>query len=242
VTACAIMQPTYLPWAGFFNLIAASDVFVVLDDVQFRRASWHSRNRIVLGDSVNYLTVPVERSGLHTKLSEARVNYNRDWRRSHEGQLVQAYKHRPGGALVMEVVRSVFRTRPERLLDLNLGIIEAFCSLLNIQTQWMMASDLGVKGQRSSRLISICVEVGAQNYLSPAGSARYLEEDGFINGGDVLLHLQDFEPREYDQGHGGPFIPSMSIVDIVANIGPESAAEYVSRPSFPSYEGGKKWQ
>jgi hypothetical protein len=235
MTACAIMQPSYMPWPGYFNLMATADVFVVLDDAQFQRSSWHCRNQIIVGGVATFLTVPVLRTGIDTKLCDAQINYRRDWRKSHAGQIRQAYSRTPGGALIVDALESVWLSRPDRLIDLNLAIIDTLVDVLRIDTPRVLASRLGVTGERSERLLGICEHLGVEDYLSPAGSAEYLEADGFALAGTVALHLQNFVPEPYLQRETETFIPYMSIVDVIANIGPDLAADYIRQPAFPHY-------
>ncbi len=235
MSACAVMQPTYLPWSGWFNLMATADVFVFLDDAQFQRSSWHCRNQIVLGGAAHFLTVPVLRSGLETRIRDAEIDYGRDWRKSHEGQVRQAYGRAPWGRLVIERLTAAWAARPARLLELNLSVITGLAELLDIRTPTRLASELDVVGERSERLLTICERLGAAHYLSPAGSAGYLEADGFASSGRVALHLQHFVPEPYRQRGVPDFVPYMSVVDVIAHLGPEAASVYVRRPSFPSY-------
>lgn len=217
--------------------MVTADVFVALDNVQFRRSSWQSRNQIVLNGTVKFLSVPVMRTGLNTKLSDAEICYDRDWRRSHCGQMRQAYGTLPGSECILEMFEAVLQQRPARLLDLNLLLIQSLAEILEIQTEVVWASGLGALGSRSERLIQLCDKVEARHYLSPAGSEQYLVEDGFLNQDLVKLHLQRFTPSPYPQRGGQDFFPYMSVVDVIANLGAGAAAEYVRRPSFPSYEG-----
>ena len=229
------MQPTYLPWAGFFNLMVSADVFVILDDAQFQRSSWHCRNRIVLQGQSVFLTVPIRRTGLRMKLSEAIIDYGSDWRRSHEGQLRLAYSRAVSGTLILDLVSEAWRNKPERLAELNLRLIRSLASLLEIDTPLMLSSETGVEGKRSDRLLRLCRHVHATDYLSPAGSSQYLKEDGFENLEGVALHLQQFVPHPYVQYRADKFVPNMSVMDVIANQGPSFASSYVRQPAFPSY-------
>jgi hypothetical protein len=235
MTACAIMQPTYLPWAGYFNLMATADVFVMFDDAQFQRGSWHCRNQIVLAGAATLLTVPVIHARLETKLNEVQIDYSSDWRKSHENRMRQAYARTPGGPLILDALLPAWLARPDRLIDLNLTIIASLAKILGVHTPHVMASELGILGQRSSRLMGICAKIGAKHYLSPAGSAEYLEDDGFANQSSVTLHLQNFVPQPYSQYRAMNFVPFMSVVDVIANLGAEAAAAYVRQPAFANF-------
>ncbi len=234
--SCAIMQPTYLPWSGFFNLMVSADVFVILDDAQLQRCSWHSRNQIVLAGVAQMLTVPVKRTGLATRICDAEINYASDWRRSHLGQLRQAYRRAPWGTLVIGLVEEVFDAKPVRLVELNLALIRRLAEVLRIETPLVVASELGIGGVRTSRLVELCRVTEATTYLSPSGAAEYLSTDGFSEQSGLELRFQEFVPEEYPQQGGIPFLPRMSVVDVIANVGPSDARGYVLEPSFPTFK------
>lgn len=232
MTSCAIMQPTYLPWPGYFNLIASSDVFVFLDDAQFQRSSWHCRNRILLNRKVIMLSVPVLRTGLSTRLCDAEIDYSRDWRKSHEGSIRQAYSRLIGGKQVIELLTQAFEDKPRLLVEMNISIITSICRILMINTPLALSSTLNIIGHRSDRLVRICRSLDANTYLSPAGSAGYLNEDGFEQTSDISLYFQKFDSTPYAQPEVDEFAPYLSVIDLIANLGPEGASEYIRKSSF----------
>lgn len=215
--------------------MATADIFVLLNNAQFQRSSWHCRNRIALEGEATFLTVPVQRSGLSTTLEEVLIDYSRNWCKSHEGKIRQAYARTLGGPLVIEALISSWHARPERLIDLNLNILKALAEILCIKTPWVKASSLGVVGKRSERLLEICTKLGAKHYLSPLGAEQYLEEDGFAKQSRISLHLQHFEPLPYAQFRATNFLPYMSVIDVIANMGADAAAEYVRQPAFDHF-------
>jgi hypothetical protein len=212
--------------------MATADQFVFLDDVQFQRNSWHCRNKILLSGQTVFLTVPVRRTGLDTPLSDAQIDYNQNWRKSHEGQIRQAYSRTPGGPLIIDVLCDAWINRPKRLLDLNFKIIKSLSNLLEIETPLLCSSSLDILGERSERIHKICKYLHADSYLSPAGSAEYLADDKFDELGGVTLHLQDFISRAYPQHQALEFFSHLSVVDLIANLGVKGASEYVRYPSF----------
>lgn len=233
--SCAIMQPAYLPWSGYFNLMYTADVFVFLDDAQFQRTSWHSRNQIVLDGHQQFITVPVCQRGLGTPLREVEINYARDWRKSHEGKIKQAYARTADGAKIIKMLADIWQSRPLRLVDMTMSIIRDLAALLYIETPLITASELNIQGQRSQRLQDICGALHTEIYLSPGGSARYLDADGFSSSGNLKLHLQNFIPHHYQQFKTSNFIPYMSVIDVIANLGQENAATYIRQCAFPTY-------
>lgn len=232
MTSCAIMQPTYLPWPGYFNLMASSDIFVFLDDAQYQRSSWHCRNKILLNGKANMLSVPVLRSGLSTKLCDVQIDYSKNWRKSHEGSIRQAYSKLTWGKQVIELLTQAFQDKPTLLIDLNIRIITSLCRILMINTPVVLASTLNIIGHRSDRLLRICNALDANTYLSPMGSADYLKEDNFEGQKNIKLYFQKFDSTPYLQHKVKAFVPHLSVIDLIANLGPEVASEYVRQSSF----------
>jgi hypothetical protein len=229
----AIMQPTYLPWAGYFNLIARASRFVVLNDVQFAKPSWQMRNRILLQGQVQFITVPTLGSR-NQLISEVRLAPE-DFRSKHRRMLEHAYGKHPHGPAMLQVVLPVLEDRSlETLQALNVALIRALCAGLGIEANLTWASQLAPEGQRSARLLSILGKLGEKQYLSPPGSADYIAEDGLLEAAGIAVEYQHFEPHPYPQRGVAQFEPRLSIVDVVASLGFEGARAYVMQASAPS--------
>ena len=224
-----IMQPTYLPWSGYFNLVAQANDFVFLDDVQFSHQSWQQRNRIVANGQPLVLSVPVLTSDRGPQLiSAVRVDESKNWRKKHVRTLQQAYAKHPFGKQAVDQVEGIIGGGSDLLMDINIALILAFCRALELTATFHRSSALAIAGARSERLLEICRLLHADTYLSPRGSQEYLEEDGVFAGSEVALRYQEFVPRPYPQRGVGEFISHMSIVDLVANAGFQGAREYVA--------------
>jgi hypothetical protein len=215
----AIMQPTYLPYLGYFQLMAAASVFVFLDDVQFARRSWQSRNRILTAQGELMLTVPVRKHDRDTPIHAIQIDDSQPWRDKHLAAIRHAYGKRPffaqGWAFVSE---QLTRERDGGLADLTCGMAQATAAALGLTPAFVRASDLKAPGARSEHLLAICRTVEAQEYLSPMGSADYMEEDGVFQAADFLARFQPFQLVEYPQGRD-PFTPYMGFVDALMNVG-----------------------
>ncbi|MGO9114468.1 MAG: WbqC family protein [Thermoguttaceae bacterium] len=225
--AC-IMQPTYLPWSGYFNLIAQSKEFVFLDDVQFSHQSWQQRNRIVVNGQPYVLTVPVLASDCGPQLiRDVCVDDSKNWRKKHLRTIQQTYARHPFGREAACLVERTLQLGSNRLAEINMALIRGFCEALGLQPSFHLSSELRVPGARSERLLKICRLLGAQTYLSPRGSQDYLEEDGVFAGSEIALVYQEFVPAPYPQRGMAEFISHMSVVDLVANVGLEGGRMYV---------------
>jgi hypothetical protein len=215
----AIMQPTYLPYLGYFHLIAASDVFVFLDDVQFARRSWQSRNRILSAAGEVMLTVPVRKHSRETLIGDIEIAEGEPWRDKHLDSIRHAYSSRPGFKDGMGFLEDQLGRHPGgKLADLNRDLVEAAAGRLGLSTEFVSASTLGCGGHRSEHLLAICRAVGASDYLSPMGSAEYMQEDGVFADAGFPVRFQGFVEIPYPQG-GETFTPYMSFVDALMNVG-----------------------
>ncbi len=230
MTTAAIMQPTYLPYLGYFQLMAASDVFVFLDDVQFARRSWQSRNRILTANGELMLTVPVKKHDRDTAICAIEIDDSQGWRDKHLAAMRHAYGKRPGFeegfAFVSE---QLAQHRDGKLADLTCGMAQAAAECMGLTPRFVRASELGAAGARSEHLLAICQAAGATEYVSPMGSADYMEEDGVFAAAGFPVRFQRFVQVDYPQGHG-EFIPFMGFVDALMNVGWARMRALVSPP------------
>ena len=224
---CAIMQPTYLPWTGYFNLMASVDLFIFLDDVQLQKNSWHNRNRILLKKQPHWITVPVQHVRLDQLLSETLLCEDKQWRRKHRSLLLQTYARHPYIEIVEEITNFIQQSLDYNLAELNIKIICYIAKKLEIQTPVKYASELSINGTRTERLLNLLKIVKATEYLSPIGSAVYLANDCFTEQENIQLQFQKFEPKLYNQKGTKEYIPFLSIIDTLANIGWENTAHYI---------------
>lgn len=229
---CAIMQPTFYPWAGYFNLIKQVDVFVFLDDVQFDRRSWQSRNRIFDGGSPNWLTCPTIKAPRDALIKDIEIARHDDWQGKHAKKLSLNYAKTPFFEQVLPIIEAAYASEHTHLADFNIQIIEQINQLLCIKTKTVRSSALNVAGKRSEKLFNLCSTLGVTDYLSPQGSKQYLLEDGVFDASNIKLHFQGFVPVPYPQLHSNrlqssDFVSHLSIIDVIANIGVEQTQRYI---------------
>ncbi len=219
----AICQPTYLPWLGYFDLMDQVDIFVLLDSVQFEKQSWQHRNRIKTATGLQWITVPVIYRGCfgqHINQVEIR---DPEFVRKHLRGIELSYRRTPYFDTYYPELTEIFNGRLKGFLaDLNVSLLQWFCAILRIPTPVLRSSAMSAVGRRSELLANLCLEVKADSYLSPPGSAAYLLNDLelFANAGiDVEFH--HYEHPEYSQLFP-PFCPYASALDLVFNEGPRS--------------------
>lgn len=222
------MQPMYLPWAGYFNLIATVDTFVFLDDVQFERQSWQMRNRILLAGKEALLSVPTQRAPLATRIGSIRLADDARWRQRHATTLQQAYSKAPFGRMMLDAVLPLLADTSITLLaDLDLAIIRAVVALLDLPGKLIRASELGCSGERTDHVVALCRRVGATVYVSPQGAREYLLSDDFSGRAGIELEFQEFTPAPYPQRRSAAFVSHLSVVDVLAHLGPARSRAYV---------------
>jgi len=225
------MQPTYLPWAGYFNLMKSVDVFVFLDDAQFQKNSWHSRNRLLIAHQPHWITVPVKHIAVTQQLTETLLCEEKHWRRKHSVMLQQTYARHPHKIAVEEISTFLLQDDSKHLADLNINLIRYISLKLGITTPVKLSSEMLVEGRRTEKVLNILLCAQATQYLSPNGSSDYLKEDNFTSQTDIELQFQAFNPQPYAQFGHEQFVPYLSIVDVVANLGWRATADYVHNQS-----------
>jgi hypothetical protein len=217
----AMAQPTFLSWAGWFDLAAQVDLLIVLDDVAFSKQSWQQRNRIRTPEGLSYLTVPVRSAG---RLGQRIVN-----------------TELAGDVFIGKIIRTVSQNYSRaahfsryftdfcavlkqsagagKLVELNCGLIDWLAVQLDVITPRVRSSELAVEGKRGALIAKLCEYVGAKRYVSPAGAEQYLLEDRaeFDNRG-IAVELQVYEHPAYRQCFQ-PFLPYASVLDLLLNEG-----------------------
>ena len=218
------MQPTYLPWLGYFGLMQSVDLFIFLDSVQFARRSWQQRNQIKTADGQDWMTVPVLSKGKRDQLiSDVEIDRSRDFPRRHKMSLELNYKKAPYFDLYMPQLQSLLSEDPRYLVELTVGLIAWVKDSLGITTPVCRSSEFRAVGANAELLASLCAQVGVTKYISPPGSREYLDKsDAFAKCG-IPLQYFNFAHPQYSQRFGD-FLPYMSIVDLLFNCGPDSMA------------------
>ena len=228
----AVLQPGYLPWLGFFDQLARSDVFVIYDDVQFDKHGWRNRNRIKSPAGPHWLTVPVLHSGRQSPLIQnVQINQAQPWARKHLGTLRQFYGRAPFAGRYLPELEELLHRRWDLLVDLDLAVISLLCRWLSVEPRLERSSALGITGGQSERLLNHCRQFGATRYLSGAAARDYLDTQLFVAQG-IEVVWQDYQHPVYPQQHGS-FISHLSTLDLILNCGDQSRSILLSPPGHP---------
>lgn len=222
MTVAAIMQPTYLPWIGYFDMIDQADVFVFLDSVQFSKRSWQQRNRIKGPSGEIILTVPVFTKGKREQLIlNAEVDYSDKFVKKHLQTIRQCYSKADFFDAYFPDLQAVLNSQHKYICDLNIHIIQQLMLQLGIKTPTLRSSSLDVAGEKAYLLTDICLRLNAETYLSAPGSKDYIEDDNVIVKNGINLIYHEYIHPEYRQLYG-EFLPYMSCLDLLFNHGPRS--------------------
>ena len=224
----AAHQPNYLPFAGFFHKVMLCDVFVIADHVQYERQEWQNRNKIRTESGWMWLTVPVlNNHNGGQKINEARVDNSVDWAVKHWRSIFFNYVKTPFFDYYKDAFRKIYEQKWEKLADLNESILRLILKELNLKAKIVKSSNFHLEGHKTDLLIEMCKKLNADTYLSGIGAKTYVEEDAFKRENITLL-FQDFHHPVYCQRFS-PFIPNMSLIDLLFNVGTDSAIKLLSK-------------
>ena len=220
-----ILQPSYLPWLGFLDQMAQSDVFVLYDDVQFSKGAWQNRNRIKTANGVQWLTVPVLTGGRERQLiKDVEIDNHTDWRKAHLKSITQNYSKAPFFNEYIGLFENVYSSEWMKLIDLCVRLIMDIKSTLGVAAQVRLSSSIERNtADRVSRLIEICKTFRADEFIEGSAGKDYLEGAGereFEQSGIKLIY-HDYQHPAYPQLYG-EFASNLSIIDLLFNNGRKS--------------------
>ncbi len=212
-------QPYFFPYPGFFYKAHRSDVFVILDNVQFPRGTtWTTRNRFKNHQGSLWMTLPVKKKGLGLqKINAVRICHDGRWGKKHLESLRNAYAKAPYFKDHLNFLEELFSTKFEKLIDLNLKIIGYLMRHLQIEAKITLSSELEIKAKGDNLLIEICRRLGASQFLVQSAARKHFDIDRFKKAGIRLTDVKLPSPV-YPQLWGS-FIPNLSALDLVLNCG-----------------------
>lgn len=221
-----ILQPNYIPWRGYFDLIHLADIFVFFDDVQYTDRDWRNRNIVRHENGLRWITVPVIKKGLREqRIKDVRIDNSVSWNVKHWSMLKHCYSNSKFFDFYRSDLEELYRRRWENLSDLNIEFITTICRFLSIRhTRFVRSSALDVEGRKTERLVNICKKLGISTYISGPAGSNYIEENLFKqNGIHLVYHQYNYPP--YHQLHE-PFESNVTILDLLFNCG-ESSHDFI---------------
>ncbi|MDR3577393.1 MAG: WbqC family protein [Anaerolineaceae bacterium] len=226
---CVILQPSYIPWRGYFHQIAKADVFVFYDDVQFDKRGWRNRNQIKTSRGKQWLTIPVFSKGAQTEhipINKIKIVWDSAWNTDHWKTIQMAYSKAPYFETYAPMLERLYNQHPEYLADFTIETTLILANALGINhTKFIRSSELNTSGHKTDHLIQVLRAVGASHYISGPSAQDYIENSKFEEAG-ITLEYMSYEYPEYTQLYP-PFEPQVSILDLLFMTGPD-ALKYIS--------------
>lgn len=215
------MQPGYLPWLGFFELMINSDTFIILDTVQYNKKSWRNRNRIRTKSGWIWLTVPVlVKKKFKQLIKDVKINNQISWQKRHLNSMRINYSRAPFFKEYISDLEKIYLKNWEYLVDLDLALINFFAKELEITTPLIKLSELNISGKGNEHIINICKQLGADELYDSEGARAFINMELFDKE-DIRVIFQNYQHPIYKQVYK-PFIPYMSTLDLLLNCGKES--------------------
>ena len=221
-----ILQPSYIPWRGYFHQIQKADLFVFYDDVQYDRLGWRNRNRVKTVNGVRWLTIPVHGKGAvieKTPINAIEIAWENDWTKRHLATIQQSYSKAPYFRQYYPLLQDLYARRDALLSDFLIDTTIALASQLGISdTQFMRSSSLQAHGTKTEHLLELLQAVGATHYISGPAARDYLDEAQLASAG-ITLEYMSYDYPEYDQLYP-PYDPQVSVVDLLLMQGPNAGS------------------
>jgi hypothetical protein len=232
VQRLAIMQPYLFPYIGYWQLVNAVDRFVVYDDVNYIKSGWINRNRILINGKATFFTVPLSGASPNNKINNIELVAGKHWRKKITKTMELTYRRAAHFENVFPMVEKILAHEAEELADFLLNQLTFVSRCLGVRTEIVRSTNRypneHLHGQ--DRVIDICKYEGASIYINAQGGQDFYQSHAFESQGLALKFLQSTAPP-YRQA-SKIFVPNLSIVDVLMNIGFSETLAHLSRCSF----------
>lgn len=217
----AIVQSNYIPWKGYFDLLASVDAFILYDAVQFTRRDWRNRNRVKTAQGLQWLTVPVLSKGRYDQAIDETEVDGAAWAARHWRAIESSYARAPHFDRVAAQIEPVMRSPSPMLSEVNRALIGAVAALLGIETPITNCRDYTLVEGKTERLVALCQQAGGDVYVSGPAAKAYLDGREFTAAGLAVEWFDYSGYPEYPQ-LWGDFVHEVSILDMLFNTGPDA--------------------
>lgn len=225
----AIIQPCFVPWAGYFEQIAAADLFVYMDDVQYTKKDWRNTNQLKTPYGIKKIYVPVNKVTLSTLIQDVTISYNENWEDALMNKLKEWYKKSPYYKEIIELIIPTIYGKYEKLVDFNFNLNNDILSFLGINTPIRFSHEIPrYTNDRNERIIEICKFFKADILYDGKSAEKFIDIDLFRQNG-IEVVFQNYQHTPYKQ-LWGPFIPYMSVLDLLMNEGKNAKGIIMSSP------------
>jgi hypothetical protein len=224
----AIIQPNYIPWKGYFDVIHAVDAFVFFDDVQYTVRDWRNRNKIKLAaGGTSWLTVPTL-GGREQRICDVQIDHSQPWARKHLAAIRHSYSRSKFFREAFEAFETVIQKQHALLVDLDIELTKLVCGWLGITTALHRSSEMPAASElvKDGRLIDLCQKLGGTYYLSGPAAKDYIQPSLWADAG-IELAWQDYSGYPAYPQIGEPFDPFVTVLDLIFSVGPAEAPRYI---------------
>ena len=226
-----ILQPSYIPWRGYFHQIYKADVFIFYDDVQYDKHGWRNRNQIKTSQGRQWLSIPVHSHGVTEgiPINQVRIDWSKPWAKNHWKALTFAYGKAPFFRKYSPLLESFYNRHDLLLADFTVDLTISLSREIGMtHNRFIRSSEMpGIEGEKTDRLLKILTQVGASHYVSGPSAQDYIEEEKFAAAG-ISLEYIEYDYPEYPQLYP-PFESQVSILDLLFMTG-ERALEFILKP------------
>ncbi|WP_201537893.1 WbqC family protein [Psychrobacter immobilis] len=226
----AIMQPYFMPYIGYFQLINTVDKFIFYDDVTFIKQGWINRNQILINNKANMFSVPLANASSHTLIKDVLISENRyeKWKKSFLSSIMYNYKKSKNYEQVRLLIESILSEPPSSISDFAIKSIVEVSKYLDIMTDFEICSDqhsnTHLFGQ--NRVLDICKAENADTYINPIGGMTLYSESEFLEN-EIKLYFIKTDAFVYKQ-FSNEFVPFLSIIDILMFNDKEDVSKMLS--------------
>jgi WbqC-like protein family len=229
----SLHQPNFIPWTKLLAKVAASDVYVAYDSVQFTRTEYHNRQRLRSRAGTVLLTAPVRKARSRQRLCDVQLDRTASWRGYHLRIIEQEYRRAPYFADVFALLSEVYQGGQELLVDFNLDLLRALCGYLDYSTTIVKASDLPHAGDNTERLIQLTDAVGGDEHITSTWGTdrKYIDWDR-VSAAGIKIRTQEFRHPRYQQQFD-PFEPDLGVLDLLFAQGRAAARTVQISSEFP---------
>lgn len=215
---CAIHQPNFFPWLGYFDKIRLADVFVFLDNVDYPRSgsggmgSWSNRVKVDVQGKPAWFGCPIDKKTSDRAIVDVKIAADPRWKKKSLKTLQMNYAKAPNFDQALPVLEDLIAYETSSLSEFNIHAVKTLSDILGLRTRFVRQSELGTSQSSTALLVEICQSVECDTYLAGGGAGGYQEDALFENAG-VTLRYQDFTPKSY--GRPDRFIPGLSVIDYI---------------------------
>ena len=220
----AIHQPNYLPYLGFFHKLSLVDTFVIMDDTQYDK-KFTNRNKIKVPGNWIWLTVPINKKHKFVANKIVEINNEENWQSDHFEKINRSYSNSKFFKKNYKAFfEKIYSKKWDHLFTLNYELIIQLIDWLDIKIEVIKESELNINGNSTERLVNISKKIGAETYVSGIGGKEYMNKKMFETN-NIKIEYQNFKCPIYKQVFNSEFIPNLSIIDLLFNIGPKSLSK-----------------